>query len=388
MSSRPFFSYTKTYGRLRVFILGKKIFSCNTDNNFFTRNFFQRKNNILNKRNFSLEEKCTDGRKKILFIVHSLSSKGGIESRVLKYAEHLRKNNIEPYFLCQYNYFEPVIKNFTVYTLRFYDANFQECLIALLQHGNFNVVEFQFYGGTGYFEQLDIQTLKSVCRVGVTLHGGFAFPEKQLSKVDYCCLMTQFLAYDQPNKVVQANGIDLLPACWFFNGQRKALFISRLDQEKLPTIRAFIDFCKEKNISPEIAGPLSRKSALDIRKIIEQEYGYTVTFLGEIDCIPFLKEHSHDYLFVGGVGQVPLEALSLGFPAFVCSHHGKEHSSFITGKNFETLKAYNCVIRQCKGKFPIEQELPGRHYQHLPPELLKKISFSEIFAEYRNIIQM
>ena len=317
-----------------------------------------------------------------------MSSKGGIESRVLKYAEHLRKNNIEPYFLCQHNYFDSIKKKFTVYTLRFYDSNFQECLIELLKHGKFNVVEFQFYGGTGYFELLDIQKLKSMCRVGVTLHGGFAFPEEQLVKVDYCCLMTKFLAYDKPNKVFQLNGIDLLPTCWSFNGQRKALFVSRLDQEKLPTLRAFIDFCKEKNIDPEIAGPLSQQSALDIRKIIEQEYGHAATFLGEIDCLPFLKEHSNDYLFVGGIGQVPLEALSLGFPTFVCSHYGKEYSSFVTDKNFETLQTYNFVIRQNKGMFPVEQELPGKHYQHLPLELLKKISFSEIFAEYRNIIQL
>ena len=42
--------------------VGKRIFSYNMDKNFFTKNFFQRKNKLLNKRNFSLEGR-KEGRK-------------------------------------------------------------------------------------------------------------------------------------------------------------------------------------------------------------------------------------------------------------------------------------------------------------------------------------
>ena len=317
-----------------------------------------------------------------------LNSCGGMESRILKYAEHLRKNGIEPYFLSTYNNSNPILKNFTCFFLRFYDANFQECLFKLLQHKHFNCVEFHLFGNSPYFEKIDMQTLKASCRAGATLHGSFRFPKEQLSKLDYCCLVTKFLDYDKPNRTVQPNGVNIQPPCWTYSGQRKALFVSRLDKEKLPTLRAFLDFCKKKHISPEVAGPLSQKPAAAIRTLIEQDYKKSVTFIGEIDTLSFLKDHPQDYLFVGGVGQVPLEALSLGYPAFVCSHFGMEYSSFVTEDNFESLRLYNFVIRNNKGMFPVSQELPNGSTPPLPNELLEKISFSSVVSEYRKIIQL
>lgn len=314
-----------------------------------------------------------------------MESKGGIESRLLKYANHLRQDGIEPYFLCQYNEYSPILENFTVYYLRFHDANFEKCFLDLLQHKRFDTIEFQF-GPTDYFEKLDIEALKKSHRVGGTIHALIPLPEAQLAKLDYCCLISSSQPYNKSNKTFQLNGVTIYPALWKFNHQRKALFISRLDKEKLPTLRAFLDFCISKNIAPEIAAPLSNKASLDARSIIEHEYGEIPNFIGAIDSLPFLKEHTQDYLFVGGVGQVPLEALSLGYPAFVCSHLGLEHSTFVTEENFEELRIYNFVIRQSKGKDFISQTVPDKDFCPLPPDLIKKISFSEIFTEYRKLI--
>lgn len=386
MASHLFVSIQKERGHLRIYFWGKKIFSYNTDRNFFSKNFFYRKNILLNEKNFQLG-KGGEKERSILFVIPSLESKGGIESRLLKYAQQLRLVGIEPYFLSQYNEYTPILDNFTSYYLRFHDANFKKCFFELLKHKHFDAIEFQF-GGTDYFEKLDIEALKKSHRVGGTIHSLFPLPENQLAKLDYCCLVSNSIPYNGHNKVFQLNGVIPHPVCWKFNEQRKALFISRLDKEKLPTLKVFLDFCLEKNIIPEIAAPLSNKNALAVRSLIKHEYGDTPSFIGAIDTLQFLKKHSQEYLFVAGVGQVPIEALSLGYPAFVCSHIGLEHSSFVSEKNFDVLRTYNFVIRRNKGVFPVSQELPDKNFHQLPAELLKKISFLEIFAEYRKIIRL
>ena len=67
----------------------------------------------------------------------------------------------------------------------------------------------------------------------------------------------------------------------------------------------------------------------------------------------------HKYLFIAGVGQIPLEAASLGFPAAVVSSKRSsdfaESLIFLDLSNVEFLHQWNFVINQC----PIENLTPN-----------------------------
>ena len=134
----------------------------------------------------------------------------------------------------------------------------------------------------------------------------------------------------------------------------KALYVGRIDQDKLPTVRNFVAICTRYGFGFEIAGPISRgqKQVNAFISELPQE-----ALLGTIDTRAFLQNQGGAYAFVGGVGQVPLEAAAANLPALVTPHlPDPGRAVFLTQENFAKLHEWNCVITE--GNIP-EELAPG-----------------------------
>ena len=226
-------------------------------------------------------------------------------------------------------------------------------------------------------------SLKKICRIGVTIHNYLNLPLEKFSHFDY-----KITSYDTNLKFIP-NGVFTQKRQWKYLSQKEALLISRFSKEKLPTIESFVDFCAENKINPYLAGPLSDSESRIIKENLVLKYNLNKShFLGNINTIPFLRGNLHKYLFVGGVGQVVIEALSMGIPALVCSHAGVHYSSFVNKNNFDKLHKNNFVINRIAGKINIFQELPDENHEYLPEYLLEKISFENSFSIYKEKIKI
>lgn len=133
---------------------------------------------------------------------------------------------------------------------------------------------------------------------------------------------------------VLPNALAYKPAVWKFGGQQTAVFISRLAADKVPSFEAFIELCRKGNIPFELAGGLAGKEARAVKRALQQQYALAdKVFIGEVDTQEFLTRRAKRYLFVGGVGQVILEAGQLGYPCVVCSVRGRGFA-FLRGGKF------------------------------------------------------
>ncbi|EBN6863681.1 hypothetical protein DYJ33_28645, partial [Salmonella enterica] len=131
---------------------------------------------------------------------------------------------------------------------------------------------------------------------------------------------------------------------WKYTDQKRAILITRISKDKLPSIINFVKICNKYNIDYDIAGAFDNAS--DIISSLVKDGLNKNAFLGYVDTIPFLKEHADKYLFVAGVGQAIMEGTSLGYPSLVTSFTDDyQDSSFITPDNIEYLKSENFVIR-------------------------------------------
>lgn len=166
--------------------------------------------------------------------------------------------------------------------------------------------------------------------------------------MDYCFFASSYLndllglktRDGRPLPVIR-NWIDSIMPKWSYAGQNRALFISRVDDEKFPTLKSFLRVCKDIGCDYEIAGDMNKPSRMK-NFIRDMEPG---RFIGPVDTVRFLEQNANNYLFVGGVGQVSLEALSFGIPALVAAHHeNHEYSRFVVRDNFDCLASNNFVI--------------------------------------------
>lgn len=214
------------------------------------------------------------------------------------------------------------------------------------------------------FEKLRERKIK----VGVIIHASHpSWNFGYLSKADYvfCSHLAHGLRVPNLKQYpVLPNGIIPNKFRWSFVGQKKALLISRLDKDKLSSIESFIQFCYSTDISFQIAGDFSTCEGKQIKKYLQFKYSITDSvFIGIVDTTEFLIHSWKEILFVGGLGQVILEAGQLDFPCLLCSLLGKEYSFFVTHHNIESVINYNCSPHSVEenkllqGNQNIEQEL-------------------------------
>lgn len=239
------------------------------------------------------------------------------------------------------------LQSFDNLHLRFDARNVWEGLLRIVRDGRFSVVEFQFKNPQLYYDLgTSVDELKRLARVGGCFHSRFKCVPSDFDALDYQIVVSDRLlrlfpkGRTVPNWVPPRSvklGVDLQ--------SRKALFISRIDKEKLPTLKNFAALCAENGIDYDIAGPVRSDNA-KVRRRLGQLAIAKEKFIGPIDTVPFLEAHGSAYLFASGVGQAALEAASLGLPVLIASHTtSAAQSTFLTSENFSGLLADNLTIK-------------------------------------------
>lgn len=284
---------------------------------------------------------------RMLFITDTLDAVGGVETRLFKLLNFLeKKTTIRPCLLTQHNAFKK-LEAFDNLHLRFDARNVSEGLLRIVGGGQVGVVEFQFKNPQLYYDLgTSIDSLKRLTRVGGCFHSQLKCVPSDFDALDYQIVVSERLlrlfpkAHAVPNWISESGVMPHVDP-----ESRKALFISRIDNEKLPTLKNFVALCRANGIDYDIAGPVRSDNAKVLRRLNKLAIAKT-KFIGPIDTTPFLKAHAGKYLFASGVGQAALEAASLGMPVLIASHTSSAiQSTFLTNENFSALLADNLTVK-------------------------------------------
>ncbi len=351
-------------------------------------------NNILDDNNDLSSEK----KKVILYVMDVLRSAGGVETRLLKQFSFLSENGYECMIMTmEGNDFKPLCGYKNV-NLNFDAENFSTALVDFIKLNHIDIVEFQAKS-TNYFENIDFTDLRKYCKVGLCLHGIVRY-----QYVDFSC-------FDYVFRANASRGLNFLkaipyipnwiPECkpvWSYRGQKKAIFISRLnDNEKLPTLNSFIGSCREIGCDFVLAGNMDNSDKGNKIRPVVLDLGKE-RYLGVIDTLSYLREHADEILFVGGVGQVSIEAASLGFPSLVCTHLADSESSrFVTSQNIDGLIENNFVINTNR-YLPSDEFGNVSHFMqavakqefsdfNLISLLQEKLSEEKVLTKYQSILE-
>lgn len=330
--------------------------------------------------------------RRILYVIKRISNCGGVETRVLQYAELLVQRGYSVIFLTETNRFAPLGK-FPCYHLNFSARNFEKCLIALITGLGIGTLEVQVKGGK-CLKFMDVENLRKYCRVGCCIHSNIRGLDLEvLNRMDYRILISNALPHIdyprlQPYRVLPISIAYNMPQ-WRYKGQRTALLVSRIAPGKYNQIAAFAEYCQTSGIPFHIAGPkLSRRTAKRLKKRFNLHSDH---FIGKIDnAIDYLSAHTDEYLFVAGVGHVLLEAASLGYPCFLASDLGAEYSTFITQRNIQGNFGCNLTLAYKSNLTNVEQEKSIRIDElgkyDISDALKKRFNLHNRYAEYEEYV--
>lgn len=262
------------------------------------------------------------------------------------------------------------------------------------------IIEYQS-GGKGkiLFCISPLQFLRA--RVGIVFHGliDSTRAEKYIRQMDYACCVSPYQKERFPvlkGTVCCPNALEKIQFSWQFSFQRKALLVSRLDRDKLPSIRAFVKFCVKNKIPFEVAGEGSRKKFLKkyCSKVCERKNISIPIFLGSIKTESFLENNGKKYLFLGGLGQVALEGLGKGYPVLIPSMAGI--CFFINQKNIDSAWKCNFSPHQKTKCAELCKEVDSANEDYkkilkgdvsfLPKQLSSYFLFSFVFEKYRHAV--
>lgn len=325
----------------------------------------QEQNLALNENNLKsshLPSNLND--KNILFIASHFVKVGGIETRLIQYANKLSSLGWNVYILAEDNLNKELLK-FTNFKLNFDTNNFDECLSAIIDKYQIKVVEFQFKNPK-ILKHLDLKSLKKKVKLGCVIHNLGVKKTNLINKFDYKIMVSKFMYEDYYLKIKNAtvikNCIDVekyknLPV-WNYKNQRKALLVSRINKDKLKSIECFIKYCLANKIEFEIGGAEHTKSNLK-NKLIKKYNLNESCFIGQVDTLDYLSKNIDNILFTAGVGLVMLEAGYLGIPCFVCSDYKDKNYSFVTTSNIDlfdnfTIKKNSLVCRKKKKEYNLD----------------------------------
>lgn len=341
------------YAEIRFFHRRLLKWSCPIDT---TRDIFNNSNDF---QNFQPRQKTNTPR--ILYIIEGLGRKGGIETRLEKQFSYLIENKKAMPFLMARQIDCAAMIRLKPILLDFRAPNTLSKILSLIVAHEIDVVEFQI--DPEKFLPYDCLDSIRNCRpnhpirIGLCLHSATYQAAKCLPYVDYSLVVTGALHHcsDFASSVFVPNWIRHVQKVWTFHDQTNALLVSRIDKEKLPTVIAFVEICKQLGINFHIAGDCTENEQW-VRAVIDQT-GIDIrpNLIGLIETMNYLKQNADKYIFVAGVGQVVLEAASLGFPALILSHIKPKFSSFVTRNNLNYFASWNFVIRYC----PINKKLGG-----------------------------
>ncbi|MFE8048958.1 glycosyltransferase family protein [Brenneria goodwinii] len=304
---------------------------------------------ILNEqkqlRNLSIANVLSSGEseRRILFVVDYLQETGGVESRITRLFSFLQENGYSPMIISTCNRYKQLL-TFPNFSLDYKAPNATKLFMALIETIKPDVVEFQFKS-TRFFHDIDLDKLLKITRVGCCIHEQLKIDQERLNKLNYRTASAYRKGISNVTHIL--NWIEHLTPVWQHKKQSKALFISRIEPDKILTIINFITICDENGWDFEIAGTYDKgKNRKTVEKIVSLGVPKSA-FIGHIDTIKHLKGNVDKYLFISGVGQIPIEAASLGYPVLITPHFDNPNlSTFVTPQNIAFLQHQNFVLRE------------------------------------------
>lgn len=278
----------------------------------------------------------------VLFVSRSFLAHGGVETRVRKYSSVWKKRGYRVYIASVWedcsggdvSFFLTRNISFNNWLLRY-----------IIYKQNIRIVEWQAGGPEPPLFSLSLLRLSGV-RAGVIIHAARKeWNFNYVQHAEYVACSSRIQTQRAPllaGACVLPNAVDYRSSVWQYAGQQKSVIISRISQDKIPSLTAFIRLCQNWGVAYDIAGPVAGACAQNIKQSLQTSFGIKEEqFIGGVSTEDFLAAHAADYLFVGGVGQVILEAGQLGFPCLMASLAGVEHSCFVTRGRFQTCYGYN-----------------------------------------------
>ena len=284
-----------------------------------------------------------NGKNIYLYVVTDLSKTGGVERRLSLLFSWLEKKGIQPVIVCEENNYKPFAHIPTI-KIKFETPNIDTIILEIVERTQASILEFQLKCPR-LLHSVNIDSLKQKTKVGCMIHGIVDGDQSIFDKLDYRATSTQH-ANNYHGFTTIPNVVEFPNHCPDFHLEsKKALYIGRIDNEKLPTIINFVKLCKQNNVEFMIAGPISRQKQTNalISKLPVD------TCIGPINTRSFLTEQGSNFLFIGGVGQVPLEAAAANIPSLVTPHSSDlNRSTFLTAENLSSIRDWNCVIKDDK----------------------------------------
>lgn len=249
------------------------------------------------------------------------------------------------------------------------------------------IIEFNLCGNP--HNNIDYQKIANILPVGFHYHER---PKEFSNIASYNIVNSPKNTINDPRFYVVLNSVNDkdIRQIYQYKQQPKALLISRLSDDKIDVIIPAIEFFKEHHIEFDIAAPIDNNHKL-VHKICKQFDLNEQQFIGKIDTIDFLKQNIHQYLFIAGVGQVVLEAGSLGYPILLSTKNGAAH--FIEQQYFDHYCFYNLTkpdtdLNLDAGK-QLKEILHGKnHHQYcLMKPIRNSYSMSVVLEQYMDIIK-
>ena len=332
---------------------------------------------------------------KILIIIPTFRV-GGAETCIINQKKILEKYNdkFEYYYIVHGS---DILSNNNFFYLDFYDLNSIDIINNIINEMDITHIQIHIVDGEGCTLINQLLVLINSCYIYVPLVGVWVhsvFVEKndllKFKNMSYVSFTTKeiynkymddtfnyFQTFLFPHVI--ANDTEYIKT----NPEGYALLISRLDEDKRLSIESFIVFCVTNNIDFRIAGSTSYSK--DFSEYIEstcQKHSFSSDkFIGNIDTINFLKQNGSQISFVAGLGQVVIEAGSLGYPVYISHVYGAEnHVGFVTQKNFNSLLNTNFTGRN----FPnvsFSQTLEELQYIHSDDKFNIKLLIEQNFSE-------
>lgn len=346
---------------------------------------------FLGKRNYKQNS--------IAFVVKKLYSTGGIETRLNYYCSLLEKDGFNVIIITKSND-NLDFKKYTTINLDIGGSNFFLCLYALTRLLKISLIEFQSVPDAT-FRFFDFDILRKKCLIGYVIHGTY-LKVNYLNSNNFHYIISISDRLKNFYKNLIAMEIKVIPNavptesknCFNYSGQNTALMITRICEEKLSTIRNFIDFCIQQKIPFKIAG--SEAWSNHLIKYLKKQYSLASNvFIGSVNTNEFLAKNGNRFLFVAGVGQVALEAGAMGYPVFICSHLDINSSCFLSLSNIDFLKSENFTIKQMNGteKFGLNRNQDLSDIKagnisrfNLQDYINNNLSMESVFKDYRNFI--
>lgn len=327
-------------------------------------NFCCRRENVrLQKRNLTLGRSQLAGKEaqlgKFLFVTDSLVCHGGVENRLLQYAGRLSRSGYAVHFFTSEPIALPEFADYPQYRLYYPAKNFNRFFLDLVQTEKIDVVEFHFKSDE-CLRSLDIASLKKLALTGCTIHGIGNYLWEYVNQLHYRIFISQGLYASHKELAADGyivkNAVEKQSRLWRYQGQDRAIHISRLTSDKLSLAETFVRYCLDRGLKFEIAG--APEPDFDFKRRLMRRFKLKEDpFIGEIDTIRFLAEHRDRYLFVAGVGLVAIEAGTLNYPVFLTSPKGVEDSTFLTKQNYPFFTDTNFTLSLYAARRPIVKTL-------------------------------